>query len=900
MNPATRRQQGGWMKPATTSHYGMSMTNAGNRSSQSWTNFPPMGARSAASIANGADVSYSSAHQHHQMLTPSSGSTSTSSKTFLASHIAATNSVRRLPGTGRGPGQPGLKANSVEAVLAQRSAVAMSSTGTDFMRSSKHSVKATKQDLKNSLTKLVRTTATQVLTGNSNSGILGSASGGTGAGPLTSSTSSAVGIAAIDGSTTMITSPVKPKEPQILFTQETAGPLRTPDTTASGGGPQAQRLGASSKLFAAHQMEMKEKEGRQAVEMTAAAAGASRSEQVGNRNYIKEDALISSSRQLMASSSSSSSDEEVPVSFDENSFSSSTTATVGVAAGSSLTAGPRRASGAGGSTSSSSSSSFSGAGASEGTGGTNTSKKKNAMKSSYTSALKPDDSVGIMLNALQSTRQPKTTSAVSIPHEQKERRSAHDPPPPLELDLKIVDPRNKAQDNIEADHFQVQVEQPKAVLKPPEPAATSPLPLTKPSPAPSPLTSSSNKHASTSVDFWRGGANAPAQNPKIEEDEAERIRRAKEALTMSSTGTQFFRKAKQPMFPQKTHKPPEWRMRNSVGEVSPEHMKRTSVGSQMQSPPGFLLNTSDDVYVANYTNMAIKRPPSKERTQTEFAPMQVATIDTSAAKHKPTSIDKTLHPSRGGTTGPPKSNRGTQCTILPEKEGPKPVLRNQITQYDPAFLHTRTIETQADIDIRPLQIEKGCQFPEEEEDYLEVPMDLHNNMVDEITQTAPLPTDTVATQTIDENVMQQDLQAKYDALFEKYKLERNLRILEKAKLEARVAALEKGEHQELLKIEEKLKILVSAPTVSVQFGTKNQVEVKPKIPLHLIEESVKTDILPHYTKILPVTVVNGQKMVFDETVENHVQKQCTKIVQHITAKVEKMFPVAKVTNVMST
>jgi len=117
--------------------------------------------------------------------------------------------------------------------------------------------------------------------------------------------------------------------------------------------------------------------------------------------------------------------------------------------------------------------------------------------------------------------------------------------------------------------------------------------------------------------------------------------------------------------------------------------------------------------------------------------------------------------------------------------------------------------------------------------------------------------------------------------------------MEKSKLEARIAALEREQAEKTLV--ENLRILVSAPTVSVQFGNKKQINVASQFPLHLVQESVQTEILPHYTKLLTVTTAeNGQKMIGEESLDAHVQKMCARIVQHITEKVEKIVPVAKV------
>ncbi|CAD7927360.1 unnamed protein product [Amoebophrya sp. A25] len=118
--------------------------------------------------------------------------------------------------------------------------------------------------------------------------------------------------------------------------------------------------------------------------------------------------------------------------------------------------------------------------------------------------------------------------------------------------------------------------------------------------------------------------------------------------------------------------------------------------------------------------------------------------------------------------------------------------------------------------------------------------------------------------------------------------------MEKSRLEARIAALEREKAEQTFV--ENLRILVSAPTVSVQFGGKSAVNVSSQFPIHKVQEAVEEEVLPHYTKLLAVTTAeNGQKMVGDQSLDQHVQKMCGRIVQHITEKVEKIVPVAKVT-----
>ena len=117
-------------------------------------------------------------------------------------------------------------------------------------------------------------------------------------------------------------------------------------------------------------------------------------------------------------------------------------------------------------------------------------------------------------------------------------------------------------------------------------------------------------------------------------------------------------------------------------------------------------------------------------------------------------------------------------------------------------------------------------------------------------------------------------------------------------------------------------------------------EVAQKFPFHMIEESVRDEILPKFTRILMVRKEGEEKMVqrivpaigssssstsnsatsagtasstsmlrapavassstADEVpIENYVKDMCSTIVEHITAKVEKFIPIAKVTIVNS-
>lgn len=318
---------------------------------------------------------------------------------------------------------------------------------------------------------------------------------------------------------------------------------------------------------------------------------------------------------------------------------------------------------------------------------------------------------------------------------------------------------------------------------------------------------------------------------------------------------------------------------------------------------------------------------SKEAAGTTYTPMQVATYDpdTFRTPSKTVSTDRYLHPSRGGTAfEPPTSNRGVQCELLAGGKSRKPTtsfceagcvttprlskgrfVSLGIQHPPPADVSLFRSDSVLQTDESFLQA--AAQLSDDEENERKRRL-RREGLVDQITQTYDVAIFDAATQTVDSGQLHNALQQKYDDLFERYKMERNLRVVEKAKLEARVAALEKQlragrgaahDDRSASPFEESLRILISAPMVSVQFGMKNAVDVRGKFPLALIEAAVREEVLPEYTKILIVRVTEtGQKMVGDETVEEHVGKMCNKIVSHITNKVEKIVPVAKVTTTL--
>lgn len=157
-----------------------------------------------------------------------------------------------------------------------------------------------------------------------------------------------------------------------------------------------------------------------------------------------------------------------------------------------------------------------------------------------------------------------------------------------------------------------------------------------------------------------------------------------------------------------------------------------------------------------------------------------------------------------------------------------------------------------------------------------------------------------------------DLQKKYDELFSKYKQERSLRIeLGTKNLASTVGLLTEG-------MKEHLKLLVSAPLVSVQFGVNDDSNllIKEKFPIEKIEDAVKKEIVPHFQSVLSVEMrkVDAQdpdnagvkeqyvknllsrNKIKEESIkiEEHVKTMCTEMVSHITTKVEKLVPVAKI------
>ncbi|CAD7927362.1 unnamed protein product, partial [Amoebophrya sp. A25] len=179
------------------------------------------------------------------------------------------------------------------------------------------------------------------------------------------------------------------------------------------------------------------------------------------------------------------------------------------------------------------------------------------------------------------------------------------------------------------------------------------------------------------------------------------------------------------------------------------------------SPTALLLNMRDDVFVSNYTNMALKRPESKEQTDEE--PMMIRTL-----------FDREITAARSrGPAAIRVVNRSVQCGIISVDYTDQLEERLRAEMSQNVKKKTCTVGTQAFFAAPappPPVATKDVSTLVEDRWFFEDSMGVQTDTVqmkNEITQTTKAHVWDVGCQTTAPT--EQGLEKKYDDLFEKFK-----------------------------------------------------------------------------------------------------------------------------------